>query len=231
MRVVFMYDQSEPTKGSITPGSLPNAQAAFKGYQPLLITQRMHDGQQLANRNMLADATATGNSNNNNIVTSNQLHILEVLNEDVQMPLGDDTSYWCKVFEFEDFSQKQHLIKVSVWKTDSRKSFLIQFSRFVVDLCRRNALSVRHNCAPHRKWKEQWRTIFRCVYFFFGSVLLLCVVCYYQRHYRTSRVSSGWSGGSRLYSLSHCFAFSGPCAKLHYTTTDSSKNSNNKFRE
>lgn len=167
MRVVFMYDQSEPTKGSITPGSLPNAQAAFKGYQPLLITQRMHDGQQLANRNMLADATATGNSNNNNIVTSNQLHILEVLNEDVQMPLGDDTSYWCKVFEFEDFSQKQHLIKVSVWKTDSRKSFLIQFSRFVVDLCRRNALSVRHNCAPHRKWKEQWRTIFRCVYFFF----------------------------------------------------------------
>lgn len=115
MRVIFMYDQDEPVKGSITPGSLPNPQTAYKGYKPLLITQRLHDGQLMASRNMLIDASAsaTGNSNNNNIVTSNQLHIFEALNEDVRLPQGDDTLYWCKVFEFEDFSQKQHLVKVS----------------------------------------------------------------------------------------------------------------------
>lgn len=138
MRVVYMYDRDEPIQGSIVPGSLPNPQQAYKGYKPLLITQRMHDETlaiaSLTSRNMLLDATqnagsggngngngiagnnvgsATGNSNSNNIVMSNQLHIFEVLNEDVRLPQGDDTLYWCKVFEFEDFSQKQHLVKVS----------------------------------------------------------------------------------------------------------------------
>lgn len=120
MRIVYMYDEDEPVQGSIVPGSLPNPQQAYKGYKPLLITQRMHDETlaapvaSLTSRNMLLDtAAATGNSNNNNIVTSNQLHIFEALNEDVRLPQGDDTLYWCKVFEFEDFSQKQHLVKVS----------------------------------------------------------------------------------------------------------------------
>lgn len=120
MRVVYMYDRDEPVHGSIVPGSLPNPQQAYKGYVPLLITQRMHDEalaapvSSLTSRNMLVDAAAAaGNSNNNNIVMSHQLHIFEALNEDVRLPQGDDTLYWCKVFEFEDFNQKQHLVKVS----------------------------------------------------------------------------------------------------------------------
>lgn len=119
-----MYDQNEPVRGAITPGSLPNHQTAFKGYKPLLITQRLHDGLSMANRHIMMDATATGNSNNNNIVTSNQLHVIEALNEDVQLPLSDDTLYWCKVFQFEDFSQKQHLIKVYTY-TISTYTYII----------------------------------------------------------------------------------------------------------
>lgn len=151
-----MYDKDEPIQGSIVPGSLPNPQQAYKGYKPLLITQRMHDETlaiasiaSLTSRNMLLDATqngggngngngiagnnvgsATGNSNSNNIIMPNQLHIFEVLNEDVRLPQGDDTLYWCKIFEFEDFSQKQHLVKVSenfIYFIYRRRYFLVFF--------------------------------------------------------------------------------------------------------
>lgn len=93
MRIIYMYHEDEPRHGSVIPGSLPNPQLAFKGYIPLSITQRTQDEQRT--------------------VDPSKIQSIEIRNQDAKLPFGDDTLYWCKIFEMENFNQKQHLIRVS----------------------------------------------------------------------------------------------------------------------
>lgn len=145
MRVIYMYHQEDPLHGSIVPGSLPNAQQAFKGYKPLSITQRQQQDDTLyvsslsssssttltssspsstSTVSLSAASSASRNAKDAQLpISNNKLHIFELLNEDVKLPTMD-TMYWCKVFEFQEFSQKQHLVKVSYV---IRKSFFFFF--------------------------------------------------------------------------------------------------------
>lgn len=102
MRVIYMYHQSDPEHGSVAAGSLPNPQAAYKGYIPLSLTQRLHD-----------ESRSSANMDYGNkapVVPS--VYTMELRNQDVTLPQVDDTQFWCKVFEVQQFRQKQHLIKV-----------------------------------------------------------------------------------------------------------------------
>lgn len=133
MRIVYMYHEEDPLHGSIVPGSLPNPQQAFKGYKPLSITQRQQttdDHLSITVKSLLASsvwspavptAPAASSSPSSSSATTNKVHISELRNDDVKLP-AMDTLFWCKVFEFQEFSQKQHLVKVS--KTRSLKLLL-----------------------------------------------------------------------------------------------------------
>lgn len=124
MRVVYMYHESDPLHGSVVPGSLPNTRLAFKGYKPLSITQRQPQEEIASNislGSLLASSSATSSlpstASAQLTVSPSQssltkLHVFELLNEDVKLP-AMETLYWCKVFEFQEFAQKQHLVKVS----------------------------------------------------------------------------------------------------------------------
>lgn len=116
-----MYHESDPMHGSVVPGSLPNTRKAFKGYKPLSITQRQPQDETMSTislGSLLASSSASPSSLSatsaqlpSQLATS-KLHVFELLNEDVKLP-AMETLYWCKVFEFQEFSQKQHLVKVS----------------------------------------------------------------------------------------------------------------------
>ena len=97
MRILYMYHAKDPLHGSIIPGSLPNPQLAYKGYVPLTLTQRFHD----ETRTIASSAGA------------NKVNTIHLRNNNVKLPMHDDTLFWCKVFELKDFHQKHHIIKVS----------------------------------------------------------------------------------------------------------------------
>lgn len=85
MRVVFMYSNDKPKVGS-----LPNFAHAFKDYRPLFITQKFQQ------------------------IPVQRTRVLDLRNEDVELPIGDDMLYWCKMFKLEDINRKHHLIRVSI---------------------------------------------------------------------------------------------------------------------
>lgn len=102
-----MYHTDEPKHGSVIPGSLPNPQLAYKGYIPLSLTQRPtqhHD--EIQRMSSMAISAST-------VDPALKVHHVKIRNRDVKLPQGDDTIYWCNVFEMEIFQQKQHLIRVS----------------------------------------------------------------------------------------------------------------------
>lgn len=128
MRIVYMYHEEDPLHGSIVPGSLPNPQQAFRGYRPLSITQRQQtidDNVSITEKSLLASSVWSPSAPTAPAASSpasaggNKVHISELRNDDVKLP-AMDTLFWCKVFEFQEFSQKQHLVKVS--KTHSNCS-------------------------------------------------------------------------------------------------------------
>lgn len=90
-----MYDENDPRHGSVVPGNLPNPQEAYKGYRSLFLTQKSHRRESMA------------------IDTDPNVKILELRNEDVELPQADDTIYWCKMFKLQDIYQKIHMVKVS----------------------------------------------------------------------------------------------------------------------
>ncbi|XP_065076570.1 MOXD1 homolog 2-like [Ochlerotatus camptorhynchus] len=87
MRVIFMYSSEEP-QGRST--ELPGPLEAFKGSRSLFLTQR-------TNQKPLANAA--------------DVNILELRNEDVELPESDESLYWCKIFKLDDFHQKHHLVR------------------------------------------------------------------------------------------------------------------------
>lgn len=129
MRVVYMYHESDPLHGSVVPGSLPNTRKAFKGYKPLSITQRQPQDETMSTvalGSLLASSSSSSPSPSSSLsatsaqltvlpsqLANSKLHVFELLNEDVKLP-AMETLYWCKVFEFQESVQKQHLVKVSV---------------------------------------------------------------------------------------------------------------------
>lgn len=86
-----MYDENDPRHGSVVPGNLPNPQEAYKGYRSMFLTQKPHQPESI----------------------DPHMKVLELRNEDVELPQGDDTLYWCKMFKLQDIYQKSHVIKVS----------------------------------------------------------------------------------------------------------------------
>lgn len=115
MRVIYMFHADEPARGSVLPGSLPNPAAAYRGYVPLTLTQRttaadaQHHSKSNGDNN---DASQMRHSGSDATSSAPPEHTLELRNQDVELPRADETRFWCKVFELQDFRQKQHLIKV-----------------------------------------------------------------------------------------------------------------------
>lgn len=96
MRIIYMYDENDPRRGSVVPGNLPNPPEAYKGYRSLFLTQKSHQRESMA------------------IDTDAFVEILELRNEDVELPQADETLYWCKMFKLQSIYQKSHVVKVSL---------------------------------------------------------------------------------------------------------------------
>lgn len=90
---------------SSSSSSSSAAAASVTAQKSTLLSSSSANGKDSAKK-LLSPSTPTYNSNNN------KLHTFELLNEDVKLP-AMETLFWCKVFEFQEFSQKQHLVKVS----------------------------------------------------------------------------------------------------------------------
>ncbi|XP_050094650.1 MOXD1 homolog 2-like [Anopheles aquasalis] len=90
MRVIFMYHEKEPHGAYYTPGSLPDPAEAFKQARSLFLTQRI---------------------NQTPLKPDPRLKTLELLNQDVNLPQGDGTLHWCKMFKLNDINRKHHLIR------------------------------------------------------------------------------------------------------------------------
>ncbi|XP_049544997.1 MOXD1 homolog 2-like [Anopheles darlingi] len=90
MRVIYMYHEKEPHGAFYTPGSLPDPAEAFKQARSLFLTQRI---------------------NQTPLKPDPRLKTLELLNQDVNLPQGDGTLHWCKMFKLNDINRKHHLIR------------------------------------------------------------------------------------------------------------------------
>lgn len=113
MRVIYMYHQLEPVRGSITAGNLPDPAGAYRGYRSLFLTQTPTQATELADSftdpmKMAASAGGVLDFEAETATTTT----LELRNVDVVLPSGDDTLYWCKMFKLADIEQKSHVIKV-----------------------------------------------------------------------------------------------------------------------
>ncbi|CAD7081233.1 unnamed protein product [Hermetia illucens] len=91
MRIIYMYHEDEPRHGSVVPGSLPDPLEAYREYRPLFLTEKYRIPPKP--------------------FKDERVRILELRNEDVELPRGDDTLFWCKMFKLEDINRKHHLIR------------------------------------------------------------------------------------------------------------------------
>lgn len=91
MRIIYMYQSRDPPHGSVQLGTLPDPDSSFRPYHPMVLTQR---GQIRFRKD-------------------DQIRNMELRNEDVPLPSGDNTLSWCKMFKLEDINRKLHLIRVS----------------------------------------------------------------------------------------------------------------------
>uniref|UniRef100_A0AAG5DFT0 DOMON domain-containing protein n=1 Tax=Anopheles atroparvus TaxID=41427 RepID=A0AAG5DFT0_ANOAO len=87
MRVIFMYSDERPQRGS---DRLPQPLVAFKGSRSIFLTQR---------------------SSQDELTNDGSISVLELRNEDVELPEADESLYWCKIFKLDDFVQKHHLVR------------------------------------------------------------------------------------------------------------------------
>lgn len=92
MKILFMYHNLKPQRGSITPGSLPSPSEAFKHVIPVFLTQRSINSSTLRNQK--------------------HLEFIDLKNEDAQLPYLDETVHWCKMFKLSQFSKKNHIVRV-----------------------------------------------------------------------------------------------------------------------
>lgn len=102
MRLLYMYHAQDPPHGSVRPGTLPDPARAFRPYRPMVLMQRAQ--LQLPSPH------------------DERVRVLELRNEDVELPGGDTPLFWCKMFKLEDINRKHHLIRVSTVSTPSSHS-------------------------------------------------------------------------------------------------------------
>lgn len=109
MKILFMYHEDEPKRGSVQKGSLPRPAAAFKKVRPLFLTQRSyHDRLQLSS-------------------VKEKIQTLELRNQDVQLPQSEGSLHWCRIFKLGDITQKHHIIKFEpVFESTASISFINQ---------------------------------------------------------------------------------------------------------
>ncbi|XP_053661476.1 MOXD1 homolog 2-like [Anopheles marshallii] len=88
MRVLFLYSKEKPVRGS--NAALPQPLVAFKGSRSIFLMQR---------------------SSQDELLNVPSVSILELRNEDVELPDSDESLYWCKIFKLDDFVQKHHLVR------------------------------------------------------------------------------------------------------------------------
>ncbi|XP_075163902.1 DBH like monooxygenase olf413 [Haematobia irritans] len=89
MRVLYMYNEQDPIHGSFKLGQLPDPASSFRPYRPMLLIQRSPT----------------------NYKHLDHVRVLELRNEDVELPGIDDTQIWCKMFKLDDMKHKHHLIR------------------------------------------------------------------------------------------------------------------------
>lgn len=87
-----MYHDDEPESGLATPGSLPDPMEAYKQTRSLFLTQRVSQA---------------------SIRIDSRTKVMELKNQDVELPQNGDTLYWCRTFKLNDITRKHHLIRVS----------------------------------------------------------------------------------------------------------------------
>lgn len=92
MRVLYMYNEKDPPHGSVGSSPLPNPATSYRPYRPMILTQRPH----IHYRHL------------------EHIRILELRNEDVELPRFDDSLIWCKMFKLDDMKHKHHLIRVRI---------------------------------------------------------------------------------------------------------------------
>lgn len=91
MRVMFMYHDEDPSRGSATPAPLPNTMEAWRPYRSVLLLQKTPSD--------LPRYEPTA-------------RILELRNQDVELPYGDDSQFWCTMFKLDKLDRKYHIVKV-----------------------------------------------------------------------------------------------------------------------
>ncbi|KAH8364582.1 hypothetical protein KR084_008474 [Drosophila pseudotakahashii] len=92
MRLLYMYHAQDPPHGSVRPGTLPDPARAFRPYRPMVLMQRAQ----------MPMPSPTHDE---------RVRVLELRNEDVELPSGDLPLFWCKMFKLEDINRKHHLIR------------------------------------------------------------------------------------------------------------------------
>lgn len=92
MRVMFMYYDEDPPRGSIAPAALPSPEEAWRPYRSLLLLQKTSLDLPLS---------------------EGSARILELRNQEVELPYGDDSQFWCKMFKLDKLERKHHIIKVN----------------------------------------------------------------------------------------------------------------------
>lgn len=93
MQIIYMYHDDEPESGLATPGSLPDPMEAYKQTRSLFLTQRVSQA---------------------SIRIDSRTKVMELKNQDVELPQNGDTLYWCRTFKLNDITRKHHLIRVSI---------------------------------------------------------------------------------------------------------------------
>ena len=91
MRVIFMYSDEDPARGAGTPSSLPNLEEAWRPHKSLLLLQM--------SPLVLPQSEISTRA-------------LELRNQEVELPYGDDSQFWCTVFKLDKLGKKHHIIKV-----------------------------------------------------------------------------------------------------------------------
>lgn len=109
MRVMFMYFDEDPAIGSHALSPLPNPAEAWRPYRSLLLLQRTASG--------LPHYEPSG-------------RILELRNQDVELPYGDDSQFWCTMFKLDKLDRKYHIVKVLVKHLRCRNVRLMILNRF-----------------------------------------------------------------------------------------------------
>lgn len=86
-----MYYDEDPPRGLATPVTLPNVKEAWHPYRSLLLVQKTPLELPQA---------------------EDSARILELRNQEVELPYGDDSQFWCKMFKLDKLERRHHIIKV-----------------------------------------------------------------------------------------------------------------------